>query len=106
MTMLLPVIVFGAALVAAPPQSPATGRAGGSGSVATATAVSTRQAPAIDGRNDDPVWRDAPRFSEFRQFEPRVDVDCMVRLIDYAVQARFGRGRRKSVQSLRPSYAE
>ena len=77
--MLLPLIVFGAAFVAAPPQSPATGRAGGSGSVATATAVFTRQAPTIDGRNDDLVWRDAPRFSEFRQFEPRVDVDPSVK---------------------------
>ena len=72
---MLPVLLFGAAIVAAPLQSPANGRAGGSTSVAAATAIPTRQAPTIDGRNDDPVWREAPKFSDFRQFEPRVDAD-------------------------------
>jgi hypothetical protein len=27
----------------------------------------------LDGRDDDPVWQNAPRFSDFRQFEPRID---------------------------------
>jgi hypothetical protein len=40
-----------------------------------ATAVRATHAPAIDGREDDAVWRGAPSFSEFRQFEPRVDAD-------------------------------
>jgi len=42
---------------------------------ATASAVPTRQAPIIDGRNDDEVWRDAPKMSGFRQFSPHVDAD-------------------------------
>lgn len=40
----------------------------------TATAVRANRAPDIDGRDGDDVWRTAPRYSEFRQFEPRVDV--------------------------------
>ena len=39
---------------------------------ATATALQTRQAPNIDGRNDDEVWREAPKMSGFRQFQPHV----------------------------------
>jgi len=42
---------------------------------ATATAVEARQAPVIDGRNDDAVWREAPKISGFRQFQPHVDAD-------------------------------
>lgn len=42
---------------------------------ATATAVRAEQAPRIDGRDDDAVWQRAPRFSNFRQFQPKVDVD-------------------------------
>src|SRR5688572_17354911 len=41
----------------------------------TATAVRTDQAPTIDGKDADPIWVTAPRFSQFRQFEPKVDVD-------------------------------
>ena len=72
--MLIQMFIIGR-VVMAPMQSPANGRAGGSTGVAIATAVATRQAPTIDGRNDDPIWREAPRISDFRQFEPRVDVD-------------------------------
>jgi len=43
--------------------------------VATASAVRVEQPPRIDGRTDDAVWQNAPRFSDFRMFEPRVDVD-------------------------------
>jgi hypothetical protein len=32
-------------------------------------------APTIDGRPTDAVWANAPKFSDFRQFQPRVDVD-------------------------------
>lgn len=39
----------------------------------TATAVRATQQPNIDGRNTDAVWLTAPKYSEFRQFEPRVD---------------------------------
>ena len=40
-----------------------------------ATAVRAEQPPAIDGRDADAVWQSAARYSEFRQFEPKVDVD-------------------------------
>ena len=70
--MLIP-IVLGAVTIAAAVHEPRTSRP--VTSTLTATAVSARQAPGIDGRNDDVVWREAPRFSEFRQFEPRVDAD-------------------------------
>jgi len=43
--------------------------------VATATAVRATQPPRIDGRPDDEAWQNAPRFSDFRMFEPKVDVD-------------------------------
>lgn len=43
--------------------------------VATATAMRAVAPPQIDGRDDDPVWQQAPRYSEFRQFEPKVDID-------------------------------
>ena len=42
---------------------------------ASATAVRAAPPPVIDGRGGDAVWSGAPRFSEFRQFEPRVDAD-------------------------------
>jgi hypothetical protein len=71
--MLLPTLIFGAAAFALPFQGPGPSRP--AASTVTATAVPARQPPRIDGRGDDAVWRDAPRFSGFRQFEPRVDVD-------------------------------
>jgi hypothetical protein len=43
--------------------------------VATASAARAEQPPRLDGRGDDAVWQVAPRFSEFRMFEPKVDVD-------------------------------
>jgi hypothetical protein len=41
----------------------------------TREAVATRapQTPSIDGRGDDVVWQRAQKYSDFRQFEPRVD---------------------------------
>ncbi len=33
------------------------------------------QAPSIDGKNDDAVWRGALKVSDFRQFQPRADTD-------------------------------
>src|SRR4051812_40742256 len=40
---------------------------------AIATATRATQAPVIDGRDDDPVWRTATPVSDFRQFAPRID---------------------------------
>ncbi|MGH7696616.1 MAG: carbohydrate binding family 9 domain-containing protein, partial [Gemmatimonadaceae bacterium] len=39
----------------------------------SAVAVRASQPPNIDGRADDAVWQRAPKFSEFRQFQPRAD---------------------------------
>jgi hypothetical protein len=43
--------------------------------IASATAVHAVAPPQIDGRDDDAVWQQAPKYSEFRQFEPKVDID-------------------------------
>lgn len=37
------------------------------------TATRATQAPSINGRDDDAVWKSAPKTSDFRQFEPRVN---------------------------------
>ncbi|MGQ0767481.1 MAG: DUF5916 domain-containing protein [Gemmatimonadota bacterium] len=50
-------------------------------SVATAIAVRAERSPEIDGRDGDDVWRVAPGFSEFRQFEPRVDTTPSFRTV-------------------------
>jgi hypothetical protein len=68
MRVLLPGLV--AAALSTPPMAAAQN--GGSAPL-TATAVRASPAPDIDGRDADAVWTTAPRFSEFRQFEPRVD---------------------------------
>src|SRR6266513_4935995 len=39
------------------------------------TAVRAVQPPAIDGRDDDAVWRLAPPITQFREFQPREDGD-------------------------------
>src|SRR5881628_916661 len=41
----------------------------------TATAVRAAHPPAIDGRDDDPVWREAPAITQFREFQPKEDGD-------------------------------
>src|SRR5213596_1864022 len=41
----------------------------------TATAVRAAHPPAIDGRDDDPVWHQAPAITQFREFQPREDGD-------------------------------
>ena len=41
--------------------------------VAIATASRATHPPVIDGRDDDDVWQTAPRFSDFLQFQPRID---------------------------------
>jgi len=59
-------------LLALPQQSATT--ANTSDSTTTAVAARANRAPTIDGRNDDVVWREAPQFSHFRQFQPKVNV--------------------------------
>jgi len=44
-----------------------------------ARAVRAEHPPQIDGRDGDAVWQDAPRYSDFRQFQPRVDIDPTLR---------------------------
>jgi hypothetical protein len=68
--MLLPPFLCAVA-ISALAQAPGGSRPGAV--LQTATAVAARQAPDINGKNDDAVWKDAPRFSEFTQYEPRVD---------------------------------
>ncbi|MGH7616447.1 MAG: sugar-binding protein, partial [Gemmatimonadaceae bacterium] len=36
----------------------------------SAVAVRTDKPPIIDGRDDDPVWREAPPITAFRQWQP------------------------------------
>ena len=70
------VIASLAAIVAVQDAQPSTGRpTAASSTVASATAVRAEQPPRIDGRTDDAVWQNAPRFSGFRMFEPKVDVE-------------------------------
>ena len=71
--MVFPTVIVGALLLAMPQEQPVPPNT----KAAPPTAVAARapQAPHLDGRSDDAVWQTAPKFSEFRQFEPRVDVD-------------------------------
>ena len=39
--------------------------------IAPAVAVRASLSPTIDGREDDPVWREAPATSQFEEFSPR-----------------------------------
>jgi hypothetical protein len=39
----------------------------------TARAVRADRAPKLDGKDDDAVWKLAPTYSEFREFQPRED---------------------------------
>jgi hypothetical protein len=43
------------------------------GTVATAVATRASRPPILDGRDDDEVWQSTPRFSDFTQFQPRID---------------------------------
>lgn len=68
--MLIPVLALTAVVQATPPRAASQDART---APLTATAVRASQPPSIDGRSDDAVWQSAPKFSEFRQFEPRVD---------------------------------
>src|SRR5688572_14808013 len=70
------VIASLAAVVAVQDAQPTTSRPSSAPTaVATASAVRAEQPPRIDGHTDDAVWQTAPRFSGFRTFEPRVDLE-------------------------------
>ncbi len=75
------------AVLACLPQAAAAQRAGPTAFVATlstssvpaaeaartVTAIRAPRAPALDGRDDDAIWRNAPRYAGLRQFSPRED---------------------------------
>jgi hypothetical protein len=58
-----------AALAVAPPASTQQTRRD-STAAAPAVAVRAERPPTIDGKDDDPVWRDAPATSQFLEFSP------------------------------------
>jgi hypothetical protein len=71
--MLFEVFAIAAVAVAMPQESVQPSAPPPSSTVAVASAVRASRAPHIDGSNNDEVWRAAPKFSEFRQFEPHQD---------------------------------
>src|SRR3954470_10382994 len=68
--MLSPAVALVAVVLSAFQQSDSTLTPAGA-----AVAVRAEQAPRIDGRDDDAVWQNAPRYSAFREFQPKVDID-------------------------------
>ncbi|HET9455478.1 MAG TPA: DUF5916 domain-containing protein, partial [Gemmatimonadaceae bacterium] len=73
--MMFPAVAaIGALVLIQQPAQPAAQPAANA-PAASATAVRTERPPQIDGRDTDDVWQRAPRYSGFRQFEPKVDVD-------------------------------
>src|SRR5688500_16704829 len=73
--MLTPAVAVIAAALSAALPVPQQGTPASSANKLSATAVRAQQAPDIDGNDTDPVWQSAPRYAQFRQFEPNVDVD-------------------------------
>src|SRR4051812_1454121 len=74
--MLSPFVTFAAALtLTQQPTSPASTAASPPPSTRSAVAVRAERPPVIDGRDADGVWQNAPRYSDFRQFQPKVDID-------------------------------
>ena len=64
---------FGA--TAQEPVSSEATAAASAGPLTMASAARAVEPPIIDGRDSDAIWRTAPEFSDFRQFEPRLDAD-------------------------------
>ena len=56
-------------LLQAPPAAD-TARRGSATQPPSAVAVRAARPPVIDGRDDDPVWRDAPAITQFLEFSP------------------------------------
>ena len=76
--MLLPALFF--QLAVATPATTAANPGDRTGSAASALLSAPKyrparaqRAPQIDGRDSDPLWRTAPSFSDFRQFDPAED---------------------------------
>ncbi|MES2178092.1 MAG: DUF5916 domain-containing protein [Gemmatimonadota bacterium] len=61
-----------AAALALPQQAPSTDTRT---APPIASAVRAASAPEIDGRDNDATWQNAPKVSEFRQFDPKIDAD-------------------------------
>jgi hypothetical protein len=70
--MVLSSVVFLPVALLLTQQAPVSGQ---QDTAATATAIRADQAITVDGRDSEEVWTRAPRYSQFRQFQPRVNVD-------------------------------
>lgn len=57
---------------ATPTRSTQTASASSAGSVTATSVVAMRtgRSPVIDGRDDDPIWHEAPAVTSFREFDP------------------------------------
>ena len=68
-----------AALAASPQAQQASAeisqRVNGQAAVTAASAVLAPSAPQLDGRDADQIWQGAPKYSQFRQFEPKADAE-------------------------------
>ncbi|HEX8848136.1 MAG TPA: DUF5916 domain-containing protein [Gemmatimonadaceae bacterium] len=69
-TLALLAAIPAASLAAQQSNGLAAGAAAAGATPMVATAVRAEQAPVIDGREDDPVWRTAPARSDFLEFRP------------------------------------
>ena len=70
-------LAFSTVSMQAPPQQAAPPTPANPSS--TAMAMRAERPPDVDGRADDAIWQSAPRFTEFRQFDPRIDADPSLR---------------------------
>ena len=86
--MLAPIVAFATLLLAAaqpstsvasarptPTSTRATTPLAPNASARTVEAAHATQAPVIDGRDDDALWKSVSKTSSFRQFSPKIDVD-------------------------------
>src|SRR5438067_740923 len=71
LTLLALPAVLGAQELASPATTPAAGEpVAARASATSATAARARQAPVIDGRDDDAAWRDAQVIDQFLEYDP------------------------------------
>lgn len=66
-------------LFAAPSRASRAGRSG----LELVTLVRTESAPVIDGKIDDPIWSQAVRFDNWKNFKPDVDIDPSQKTVAY-----------------------
>ena len=73
--MLLHALLTGASLILPPQKSLPVAKPADRGPSVPVAAVAMRasEAPVIDGRNNDPIWQNAPKIADFRQYAPHVD---------------------------------